>query len=172
MVPHTGIAASLPWSPTEYGCSDGLRPIAVDSDWLEGTKEGTESATRLTSCLSAHDRQWGSNNHAVRHQLRYPARTATATRSRSRSLNCRNGHTANQADEPTRKSGSQVTGAHGAGSRHRDDHDLSQRRESDRRRLSHHGPIAGTRCSPRRPDLGLWQLPMAAAYRLRGVTLC
>ena len=41
VVPHTGIAASLRWSPTEYGCYGGLRPDPGGSDWLEGTNEGT-----------------------------------------------------------------------------------------------------------------------------------
>ena len=41
LVPHTGIAASLRWSPTEYGCYGGLRPAPMGSDPLEGTIEGT-----------------------------------------------------------------------------------------------------------------------------------
>jgi len=41
VVPHTGIAASLRWSPTECGCYGGLRPAPMDSGRLKGTNEGT-----------------------------------------------------------------------------------------------------------------------------------
>ena len=44
LVPHTGIAASLRWSPAEYGCYGGMRLAPVSSDWLEGTNEGTKSS--------------------------------------------------------------------------------------------------------------------------------
>jgi hypothetical protein len=53
LVPHTGIAASLRWSPTEYGCYGGLRPAPVGSGRLEGTNEGTDRR-QMTMRLSAH----------------------------------------------------------------------------------------------------------------------
>ena len=43
LVPHTGIAANVRWSPAEYGCYGGLRPAPMDSGRLEGTDEGTNA---------------------------------------------------------------------------------------------------------------------------------
>ena len=40
LVPHTGIAASLRWSPAEYGCYGGFRPAPVGSGRVEGYERG------------------------------------------------------------------------------------------------------------------------------------
>lgn len=55
LVPHTGIAATLRWSPTEYGRYGGIWPVPVDSGRLEGTHEGTAtgSTKRLAGFPSA-----------------------------------------------------------------------------------------------------------------------
>jgi hypothetical protein len=40
VVPHTGIAAILRWSPTAYGGYGGLRPVPVDSGRCDDATRG------------------------------------------------------------------------------------------------------------------------------------
>jgi hypothetical protein len=45
LVRHTGIAANVRRVPAEYGCYGRLRPAPVGPDRLEGTDEGTKTAS-------------------------------------------------------------------------------------------------------------------------------
>jgi hypothetical protein len=65
LVPHTGIAASLRWAATEYGCYGGLRPAPVGSGRLEGTHEGTEAALTKRQWPSGIDTNWCSEGLTV-----------------------------------------------------------------------------------------------------------
>jgi len=78
VVPHTGIAANVRRVATEYGCYGELRPAPVGPDWLEGTNEGTETAStnRLTAAgrraeimlRNSHD--FPAESHAESHGTR------------------------------------------------------------------------------------------------------